>query len=187
MRIGRFVGILILCSVMAASMANAGISGRSNEFAVLMEHYAGIEKIIKENGAGDEKQFVAYLNGSAERYFMDDLDSAKDLLGKALLLLQEKAKFLKSKPGNSINIKRWKGPGTKTSELFEIYGDEWILKWQGSAQPVKISIYKVDGSEMTLVDTFYDHQGLEHVYQGGVFCLKIASIYKWKVYVDVKN
>ena len=151
-----------------------------------MEHYAEIAKVIKESGAGDEKQFVGYLNGSAERYFMDDLDSAKDLLNKALLLLEEKAKVLR-KPGTWTNIKRWKGPGTKTTELFEIYGEEWMLKWQGGGWPVKISIYKVDGSEMVLVDSFYEVQGLEHVYQGGVFCLKIASIYKWILYVDVKN
>ena len=186
MKIGRFVGMLILCSVMAAGMANAGISGSSNEFAVLMEHYAEIEKIIKENGTSNDRQFMGCLNRSAERYLMGDLDSAKDLLSKALAFLQEMDKYLR-KPGTRTNVRTWWGPGTKTTELFEIYGKEWVLKWDGSAIPVKISIYKVDGSEMVLVDSFDDIRGVECIYQGGVFCLKIASIYKWTVYVDVKN
>jgi len=185
MRIGRFVGMLILCSTMTAGAVNATLIS-SKEVAVLMKHYTEIGKIIGEHGSSNDWQFIGPLNESAEKYLMDDLDTAKDLLSEAVAFLQEMDKYLR-KPGTQTNVRRWYGPGTKTTELFKIYGKEWVLKWQGPGLPIKISIYKVDGSEMILMDSFDNIEGVERIRQGGVFCLKIVGPYKWTVHVDVEN
>ncbi len=167
--------------LMTVSVVNAGVS--SNTLITISEHYAEIGKILKEEAGGNERQFIGYLNESAEKFLMQDFDSAKGYLNKAQSFLEELAAYLQK--NQAIDIRKWQGPGTKATELFEIYGNEWSIVWQGSGQFVKISIYRLDDLEFTLVNSFHDHQGIEHIYEEGVFCLKIESIYKWNVSVRI--
>ena len=167
--------------LMAVSVVNAGVP--SNTLTTILGHYAEIKKILKEQAGGNERQFIGYLNESAEKFLMEDFDSVKELLDEAQSFSEELAAYLKK--NQAIDIRKWHGPGTKTTELFKIYGNEWSIIWQGMGQLVKISIYRLDDLKFTLVDSFHDHQGIEHIYEGGVFCLKIESIYKWNVSVRI--
>ncbi len=180
-RLSSLVVVVFSLLLMAASVVNGGLS--SNTLITISEHYAEIGKILKEEAGGNERQFIGYLNESAEKFLMQDFDSAKGYLNKAQSFLEELAAYLQK--NQAIDIRKWQGPGTKTTELFEIYGNEWSIIWQGMSQSVKISVYRLDDLEFTLVDSFRDHQGTEHIYEGGVFCLKIESIYKWNVSVRI--
>ncbi len=111
------------------------------------------------------RQFIGYLNESAEKFLMKDFDSMKEVLDEAHSFSEELATYFDL--NQAIDIRKWYGPGTKTAELFKIYGNEWSIIWQGMSQPVKISVYRLDDLEFTLVDSFRDHQGIEHIYEGG--------------------
>lgn len=180
-RLSSLVVVVSSFLLMTASGVNGGLS--HNELTTILGHYAEIEKILKEEETPNVRQFIGYLNESAEKFLMQDFDSMKQVLDEAHSFSEELATYFDL--NRAIDIRKWYGPGTKTTELFKIYGNEWSIVWQGSGQFVKISIYRLDDLEFALVDSFRDHQGIEHIYEEGVFCLKIESIYKWNVSVRI--
>lgn len=180
-RLSSLVVVVFSFLLMTASGVNGGLS--HNELTTILGHYAEIEKILKEEETPNVRQFIGYLNESAEKFLMQDFDSMKEVLDEAHSFSEELATYFDL--NRAIDIRKWYGPGTKTTELFKIYGNEWSIIWQGMGQPVKISVYRLDALKFTLVDSFHDHQGIEYVYEGGVFCLKIESIYKWNVSVRI--
>ena len=79
-----------------------------------------------------------------------------------------------------------KGTATKQTDLFEVKGSKWRIRWQ-KAQPdetVDIYIYRKDGSAESTISTNKTTSDESYVHKSGTFYLQIVATTGYVITVE---
>lgn len=91
-------------------------------------------------------------------------------------------------------IAEWHGKGLKTTEMFEVVTQSWLVRWSFTPDdvvgPGSLQVYLHD-SEGNLVDVLVnataEGKDISYVHKGGRYYLKISGIGSWSVSVESVN
>lgn len=163
MRIGKFVGMLILWCVMTVPVAYA-------------------------EAPPEERDFVEMLHQVEAEYLAGNLDSAKKLLEQGYWLLLEQTE---AEDAPWTCNKSWWGSGTRTTELFQIDAVIWrIRSEQSTANPLLILVYEANGELDSVIHWATTEPNASFFnFKKGMFYLYITSVKKceWKIWIEEKS